>query len=183
MKAAQLGVLVGGALLTGGLWLYLRAPASRDASGSSVSVATSAAGAPSEPSLEKLVSGDTGSTRTAAGEPAPGPVAASAPPAELQAPATQEDPSAAPDPSEDSSLLGDGTKVLPTPISVDEVRRQYADLEVRYGKMTTSELRQSFDALQRLVEQSSDENGKQLSIAQLEAIRRDMTFIKERLYP
>ena len=41
----------------------------------------------------------------------------------------------------------------------------------------------SFDALQRLVEQSSDENGKQLSNAQLEAIRREMTFIKERLYP
>jgi hypothetical protein len=52
--------------------------------------------------------------------------------------------------------------------------------------MSPSELRQSFDALQRLLtqsEQTGEEKSAQPTVTQVDAIRREMTWIKERLYP
>lgn len=179
MKAGQLGLLVVGLLVAGCLVLYLRAPAPETqakplAPSSSTTAALAEDTTPAVP-LE-LARGEPLPVRTTVQDPAPKPPV-------LQTPISPSDDAAAQGSQEDTALLRDGIQPIPTPNSSEEARRQYADLEARYGAMSASDLRLTFDALERSLTQGGEDKNSQLTQSQVDAIRRELTWLKERLYP
>jgi hypothetical protein len=177
MNRTLVGGLAIGAATAGVLFFWLRDPAVS----ARVEHAAQRSETASEPSPAELQRDESATARAAVREaPAPG-----VPTPDAHEPPALETPQTPPPSSEDVALLRDTSDVPPVPLTAEDVRKQYSDLEARYAKMSAADLKSTFDSLVKLLEENSASGNKAnaLTPSQIDAIRREITWLKEKVYP